>query len=110
MTLKDLKFGDVVVYNSNDAYHISKIVKVERITNTQIIAMGLKFRKSNGTIISDKKWSTASIHVPETGEIEEIQQYNLIQNAIKKCNRVKEMSPAMAQEILKIFKKYEKDG
>lgn len=82
--LCDIKVGDKVVYSK--LFHPDKVVKVTRVTETLIICGTTRFNKRTGKITGSDQWNTATIHYPEDGEIEAIQQQSLIQAVARKLH------------------------
>ena len=71
--LKDLKVGDLVVL---DSPYIRELKPIQRVTNTQIIVDGTKFRKSGSQIGSDI-WHPTSISIATEEDIKQIKKEKL---------------------------------
>lgn len=71
MELKDLKAGDKVIIRNrwND-----RIGTIERVTKTQIIVNGCKFRRENGSQINGDSWTPFRIAVLTEEELQRIQK------------------------------------
>lgn len=73
MELKDLKAGDKVVIRNrwND-----RIGTIERVTKTQIIVNGYKFRRESGLQINGDSWTPSRIAVLTEEELQGIKKQN----------------------------------
>lgn len=75
--LQNLEIGDEVIVIDN--IHRDQIVSVNRVTKTQIILKsGTKFRKSDGSAVSNSSWNRMFIHKPESDLIDKVLKENLV--------------------------------
>ena len=76
--LSNLKTGDpVYIDGSNNLGGYKRIEKVSRVTKTQIVIGGLKFRKDDGTKVGDR-WFTTRIEFPTPERHNEVRKQALI--------------------------------
>ena len=74
MNLESVQVGDQLIWNDRQIAD-SQIVKVTRLTKTQIIIGTNRYRKSNGqTVGGGSIWNTIHVTIPKEGEIEKIQE------------------------------------
>lgn len=73
MELKDLKAGDKVIIRDrwND-----RVGTIGRVTKTQIIVNGSKFRRGDGSQINGDRWTPARIAVLTEEELQRIKKQN----------------------------------
>ena len=73
MELKDLQAGDKVIIRNrwND-----RIGTIERVTKTQIIVNGCKFRREDGSQINGDRWTPYRIAALTEEELRRIQKQN----------------------------------
>ncbi len=69
MSLENVKVGDPLI---RYCHPFKTVVKVERITATQIICGSSKYNKKTGFIIGGSAWSRAHVCVPRDGEAEAV--------------------------------------
>jgi len=78
--LKNLKVGNtVVVFGRN----FKRICTVDRLTKTQVVVGGLKYRISDGGLVDENNWNYESLHEPTEKLINTIknkQKNTLIKN------------------------------
>ena len=72
--LKDLVVGDDVLVIG---MHHRCIAKVDKVTKTQIVVNGVRFRRDSGWQCGSDRWDTKSISVPTEKEISEIKKETL---------------------------------
>mgnify|MGYP004560066019 CR=1 FL=1 len=72
--LKDLVAGDEVLVT--DISH-RRIVKVDKVTKTQIVAGNIRFRRDSGWQCGGDRWNVRRISVPTEKEISEIKEETL---------------------------------
>lgn len=72
--LKDLVVGDDVLVIG---MHHRCIAKVDKVTKTQIVVNGVRFRRDSGWQCGSDRWNTKSISVPTEKEISEIKKETL---------------------------------
>lgn len=86
MNLESVQVGDTLIWHGRH-YSDSRVVKVDRLTKTQIVIDLSKFRKSDGYNVGDKNvWSKARVTIPKEGEIKKIQEARLHQKLIYAVN------------------------
>lgn len=73
MELKDLKAGDKVIIRNR---WNNRIGTIERVTKTQIIVNGYKFRRENGSQINGDSWTPSRIEVLTEEELQRIKTQN----------------------------------
>lgn len=71
--LKDLVVGDDVLVSG---MHHRCIAKVDKVTKTQIVVNGVRFRRDCGWQCGSDMWHTKSISVPTEKEISDIKEEN----------------------------------
>lgn len=72
--LKDLVVGDdVLVKGMNHR----RIVKVDKVTKTQIVVDNVRYRRNSGWQCGGDRWNVKSISVPTEKEISEIKEETL---------------------------------
>ena len=76
MNLENVQVGDTLIWNGRYIAD-SRIVKVTRLTKTQVIVGLDKFRKSDGRSVGGSAWDTISVTIPKEGEIEKIREARL---------------------------------
>lgn len=81
--LKDLQVGDDVLVTCT-LYR--RIVKVDKVTKTQIIAGNTRFRRDSGWQCGGDRWNVRRISVPTEKEITEIKEENLRKTLIYAIN------------------------
>lgn len=104
MELKDLKAGDKVIIRNrwND-----RIGTIERVTKTQIIVNGYKFRRENGSQINGDTWTPFRIAVyneEEANQIMKSQAMNKMRCYIKDFT-LENLSYDELEQICNILKK-----
>ena len=72
--LKDLVIGDDVLVSG--MYHRC-IAKVDKVTKTQIVVNGVRFRRDSGCQCCGDSWNRRSISVPTENEISDVKEENL---------------------------------
>jgi hypothetical protein len=82
MKFADIKVGDYIVESCHPCHGPALLRKVDRVTNTQIIVNGHRYRKADGGRIGEKNgWRPARL-MPATPErLHEIRQYAKIESA-----------------------------
>jgi len=83
MNLENVQVGDTLIWNDRYA---TEIVKVDRLTKTQIIIGSKRFRKSDGQSVGTSAWHLISVTIPEEGEIEKIQEARLHRQLMYEIN------------------------
>ncbi len=71
--LKDLVAGDDVLVTG--MFH-RRIAKVDKVTKTQIIINGVRFRRDSGWQCGRDRWNVGKISVPTEKEISDIKEEN----------------------------------
>lgn len=72
--LKDLVAGDEVLVTGISH---RRIVKVDKVTKTQIVAGNIRFRRDSGWQCGGDRWNIKRISVPTEKEISEVKEENL---------------------------------
>ena len=72
--LKDLVVGDDVLVTG---ISYRRIVKVDKVTKTQIVAGNIRFRRDSGWQCGGDRWNIKRISVPTEKEISEVKEENL---------------------------------
>lgn len=71
--LKDLVAGDDVLVEGSFR---RRIAKIDKVTKTQIVVNGVRFRRDSGWQCGSDRWDTKSISVPTEKEISDIKEEN----------------------------------
>jgi hypothetical protein len=106
MSLENVQPGDTLIVHSNGPRVLMKVV---RVTKTQIVTANNKFRKSDGNLVGDTDWHSYSVDVPKPGEIEEIfakqHQRKWVCKVEKACqiNLLRKMSVEKLQHLKEIL-------
>lgn len=79
--LEDIKVGDKVILISR---YSKKVCKVDRLTKTQIVVDGDKFRKLYGFSVGYRGWYSSVIRKASPEEIAKIEEINKRDMLIKK--------------------------
>ena len=98
MNLEEVQVGDTLIWNGR---HIAnaQIVKVDRLTKTQIIISGgTRFRKSDG-YIADSTWHSVNLTIPKEGEIEKIQEAQLHRNLVNRISDACQINKLRAMSL-----------
>lgn len=77
--LKDLIAGDDVLVTG---MFCRRIVKVDKVTKTQIIVDNAKFNKDSGWQCGSDRWNVRKISVPTEKVISDVKEENLRKNLI----------------------------
>lgn len=82
--LQKIKVGDMVVIAGGNSWTPPSVVKVERLTKTQIVVVGsdIKYRRNNGRAIGGCAWSTTWVREATIEKIAEIGQAQAKRKAI----------------------------
>lgn len=72
--LKDLVVGDDVLVTG---ISYRRIVKVDKVIKTQIVAGNIRFRRDSGWQCGGDRWNVKRISVPTEKEISEVKEENL---------------------------------
>ena len=101
--LCDIKVGDKVVYST--LFQPDKVLEVTGVTKTLIICGTTRFNKQTGRIVGGDRWNNSSIHYPEDGEIEAIQQQSLIHSVARKLHILDpvDITYEQAVKVMEIF-------
>lgn len=100
--LNELKTGDKVIVKTG--YYGSDLKKVEKITPTQIVVGGSRFRKKDGYLMgANDIWCTTKLHPATEYEVNKI-IYKKLRSKIKQRNfdSVSDEKIKQIAEILKI--------
>ncbi len=109
MNLENVQVGDTLIWNGRHLAD-SRIVKVTRLTKTQIIIGTNRYRKSDGkTVGGGSVWSSNNVRIPEDGEIEKIREAQLHQKLVNQIddacqiNKLRDMPLCTLQEINEVL-------
>lgn len=72
-----LKVGDPVVVEYGLVHTTKRIATVEKVTGTQIVAAGLRFRKEDGRVKGQDKYSRTRLLEPKTKLVCDIRRRDL---------------------------------
>lgn len=114
--LSNVNVGDTLLWTHGSSYALQKtLVKVERITDTQIITKTKKFRKSNGNEIAKYRDSFSCSYVRAVTE-EDIAKLNEEKERVSRQSAIdaffclqqgaKKLEDEDAKQILTIISKY----
>jgi hypothetical protein len=100
MKFADIKAGDYIVESCHPCHGPGLLHQVERVTNTQIIVNGRKFRKADGKRIGEKDdWHPVRL-VPATSELlHEIRQYAKIESAKRRLRELSQIGELKGNAI-----------
>lgn len=104
MELKDLKAGDkVIIYNRWN----ERIGTIDKVTKTQIIVNGYKYRRENGSQINGDTWTPSRIAVYNEEEANRIRKNQLMNNMKRYIENftLEELSYEELVQICNILKK-----
>ena len=85
MNLESIKVGDTLILKGQHPED-SREVQVARLTKTQVMVGGNRFRKSNGQLVGGSYWDSPSLTIPRKGEIEKIQEARLHHQLVLEIN------------------------
>ncbi len=82
-SLEDIQVGDVVVVCGSGRCETKRVATVSKVTKHHFLLDGSdsKFRKRDGSMISDSHWHFVMASRPEPGEVEEIEADRKARNA-----------------------------
>lgn len=105
--LKDLVAGDEVLVTGISH---RRIVKVDKVTKTQIVIDNARFRRDSGWQCSSDRWNVRRISVPTEKEISEIKEETLRENLIYAISSFdfKRLSTDELKQVYNIVKGKEK--
>lgn len=105
--LKDLIAGDEVLVTGISH---RRIVKVDKVTKTQIVIDNARFRRDSGWQCSSDRWNVRRISVPTEKEISEIKEETLRENLIYAISSFdfKRLSTDELKQVYNIVKGKEK--
>lgn len=72
--LKDLQVGDIVLIRST---FNKRLAKVSKITKTQIVVDGTRYRKESGWQCGNDRWNCGILSIPTEDEIKSIREEEL---------------------------------
>ena len=105
MRLESVKAGNILIWNGRGLSD-SKIVRVERITKTQIIIDGHRFRKADGYPVGQTSiWNRVNVTIPKEGEVEKVREARLYVSLVNKIegaccrNNLKQMPLSALQKL-----------
>jgi len=71
--LNELNAGDTVIVESEFGHTHKRLEKVDKVTATQIVIGGLRFRKSDGGCMGeDRSWQRTQLKEPRPGPVREL--------------------------------------
>lgn len=101
--LKDLQIGDIVLIRST---FNKRLAKVSKITKTQIVANGFRYRKDSGWQCGSDRLNAGILSIPTEDELESLKKdglYNKIVYIISKFN-LENLSLDKLEQIYNIIK------
>ncbi len=108
--LENVQVGDTLILNGRGRASDAHIVKVDRLTKTQIIINSNRFRKFDGRVVGGGSiWNSLSVTIPREGEIKKIQEARLrlqLEHSINdacQIQLVRKMSLDTLQQLSKIL-------
>lgn len=101
--LKDLVAGDEVLVTGISH---RRIIKVDKVTKTQIVAGNTRFRRESGWQCGGDRWNVRRIFVPTEKEISEIKEETLRKKLIFAIGSFdfKHLSIAELEQVYNIIK------
>ena len=85
-SLENVKAGDVVIEHCRWENVIATVTKV---TATQIVIGGDRYRKKDGYLIgSAGSWFTRWISIPKEGEVEALKRQKFIEDVVSRLNNL----------------------
>lgn len=99
--LNNAKVGEFIIYGPS---YDRKATKVDRLTATQVVSMGMNFRKADGKRIGSSGWDVDYAKIPGDAELKEVQQKQLIRELSAWINSTK-----VNHENMHLFEKLRKD-
>jgi hypothetical protein len=102
MKLENVQVGDTLIWNGRH-FADSQVVKVDRLTKTQVVIDDYRYRKSDGRRVGASAWDSTWVSMPKEGEIDKIRMARLhrkLVNSIDDACQVNKLR-AMSLEQLK---------
>mgnify|MGYP001320218244 FL=1 len=101
--LKDLIAGDDVLV---EGMSCRRIVKIDKVTKTQIVVNNARFRRNSGWQCGGDRWNVRRISVPAEKEISDIKEENLRKALIYSISSFdfKRLSTDELKQVYKIVK------
>lgn len=85
-SFENVKVGDVVIEHCR--WRIT-VVKVTKVTATQIVIGENRYRKKDGYLVgSTGNWYPVRISLPKEGEIEELKRQKFIEDVVSRLNKL----------------------
>lgn len=98
--LENVKVGDLLISHSRN---IKSVVKVERVTPTQLVVTGgERFRKKDGGGVGSSGFYYSYITIPKDGEAESIRKRNVVETVCYSAKKVLESYNISYEQALKI--------
>lgn len=103
--LENIKQGDEVIVASNGPGRGTAVCRVERLTRTQIIVAGLKFRKGDGIQIGGDKYWYCTLHQATPELKAEVVEKNRRQRIINRLETIrwKDVSTEILEKIAELI-------
>lgn len=97
---ENVKVGDLLISHRRS---IKSVVKVERVTPTQLIVTGgERFRKKDGNGIGSGGFYYSYITLPKDGEVESIRKQNVVETVCYSAKKKLESYDISYEQALKI--------
>lgn len=97
---ENVKVGDLLISHNR---HTTSVVKVERVTPTQLVVTGGKrFRKKDGCGVGGDSFYYSYITIPKDGEVEFIRNREIVETVCYRAKQVLERYDISYEQALKI--------
>ena len=83
--MENVKVGDVVIEHCRWDKAIATVTKV---TATQIVIGGDRYRKKDGYLIGSAGWYRRWISLPKEGELEQLKSQKFIEDVVSEMNKL----------------------
>lgn len=102
-TLYELQAGDEVLVANN---YSEAVMKVERVTNNYVVIRHSKYRKSDGRLVGDHKWTCEHIRIATPEDIQRIREKHWYNRLVKLVSAIpfQSLTNDQLQSILSIAK------
>lgn len=98
--LENAKVGDLLISRNR---HRASVVKVERVTPTQLVVTGgERFRKKDGSGVGSGGFYYSYLTIPKEGEVESIKKRNVVETVCYSAKKVLESYNISYEQALKI--------
>lgn len=96
-SLENIKVGDVVIEHCR--WRIA-VVKVTKVTATQIVIGENRYRKKDGYLVGcTGSWYPSRISLPNEGEIEELRIQKFIEDVVSRLNKLTAQDVTYEQSV-----------